>query len=101
MEMKFTDDNFESEVLKSDKPCLVDFFATWCGPCETMGPVIEEIANEYDGKVKVGKLDIDENPNMVSKYQIMSVPTMIVFKNGEPVKTFVGLTEKEDIVKEF
>lgn len=101
MEMKFTDDNFESEVLKSDKPCLVDFFATWCGPCKTMGPVIEEIANEYDGKVKVGKLDIDENPNMVSKYQIMSVPTMIVFKNGEPVKTFVGLTEKEDIVKEF
>lgn len=101
MEMKFTDDNFESEVLKSDKPCLVDFFATWCGPCKTMGPIIEEIANEYDGKVKVGKLDIDENPNMVSKYQIMSVPTMIVFKNGEPVKTFVGLTEKEDIVKEF
>ena len=101
MEMKFTDDNFENEVLKSDKPCLVDFFATWCGPCKTMGPIIEEIANEYDGKVKVGKLDIDENPNMVSKYQIMSVPTMIVFKNGEPVKTFVGLTEKEDIVKEF
>ena len=101
MEMKFTDDNFENEVLKSDKPCLVDFFATWCGPCKTMGPIREEIANEYDGKVKVGKLDIDENPNMVSKYQIMSVPTMIVFKNGEPVKTFVGLTEKEDIVKEF
>ena len=101
MEMKFTDSNFESEVLKSDLPCLVDFFATWCGPCKTMGPIIEEIANEYEGKAKVGKLDIDENPEMVSKYQIMSVPTMIVFKNGEPVKTFVGLTEKEAIVKEF
>ncbi|PIQ69886.1 thioredoxin [Candidatus Shapirobacteria bacterium CG11_big_fil_rev_8_21_14_0_20_40_12] len=101
MEYKFTDQNFEEEVLKSELPVLVDFFAVWCGPCQMMAPVIEEMAKELEGKVKIGKMNVDENPQTAEKYGIMSIPTLILFKNGEPVKTLQGFRGKEDIVKEI
>ena len=90
-----TDKNFEGEVLKSDLPVLVDFFADWCAPCKMAGPVIEELAKEYEGKIKVGKFNIDENPKMAQKYGIMSVPTVIIFKNGKEIRRQVGFLGKE------
>ena len=96
-EIIITEENFENEVLNSDKPVLVDFWAQWCGPCRMLGPIIEEIANDYEGKVKVGKVNVDEQPNLASKYGIASIPTVIVFKNGKPEKTFVGLRSKNEI----
>lgn len=93
-EIIITKENFENEVLNSDKPVLVDFWAQWCGPCRMLGPIIEEIANDYEGKVKVGKVNVDEQPNLASKYGIASIPTVIVFKNGKPEKTLVGLRSK-------
>jgi len=101
MEYLFTDQNFEQEVLKSDLPVLVDFFAVWCGPCQMMAPVIEEMAKELEGKVKIGKMNVDESPQTAEKFGIMSIPTLILFKNGEPVKTLQGFRGKEDIVKEI
>ncbi len=92
--MTFTDDNFDAEVLKADKPVLVDFWAEWCGPCRMMGPVIEEIASEYADKVKVGKLDTDANPQMSALYGVTAIPTLIVFKDGQAVKQLVGLQSK-------
>ena len=92
-----TSENFKQEVLQSDKPDLVDFWASWCGPCRMLGPIIEEIANDYEGKVKVGKVNVDEQPNLASKYGIASIPTVIVFKNGKPEKTLVGLRSKNEI----
>jgi len=91
----FTDQNFEEEVLNSQKPVLVDFWAPWCGPCQMMGPIIEELAEELEGKVVVGKLNVDENPQMAQKYGIMSIPTLLVFKNGQVVEQFVGVQPKE------
>jgi len=101
MEYEFTDQNFETEVLKSEIPVLVDFFAVWCGPCQMMAPVIEEMAKELEGKVKIGKMNVDESPQTAEKFGIMSIPTLILFKNGEPVKTLQGFRGKEDIVKEI
>ena len=104
MEMKFTSANFDAEVLKSDMPVVVDFFATWCGPCKMMAPVIETLASEYDGKVKIGKLDVDENSGIAAKYGVMSIPTIILFKNGEAVKKTVGVQNKavlENAIKEL
>lgn len=101
MEIVFTDQNFETEVLKSELPVLVDFWAVWCGPCQMMGPMVEELAKELEGKVKVGKLNVDENPKLAEKYGVMSIPTLILFKNGEAVKTIVGLRNKEEILKEI
>lgn len=101
MEQTFTDQNFETEVLKSDLPVLVDFFADWCGPCKMMAPVIEELAGELKGKVKVGKLDVDENPETAAKYGVMSIPTLILFKKGEVAKTLIGFSSKEEILKEL
>ena len=96
--LKLTDENFENEVLNSDKVCLVDFYADWCGPCKMMSPIIEEIADELGDKVKVGKVNSDENMELAEKYQIMSIPTIMVIKNGQVVKTFVGVTNKEEII---
>lgn len=99
--LNLTDENFENEVLKSDKPCLVDFYADWCGPCKMMSPIIEEIANELGEKVKVGKVNSDENIELAQKYQIMSIPTIMIIKNGEITKTFVGVTAKDQIINEI
>lgn len=101
MEYKFTDENFETEVLKSEIPVLVDFFAVWCGPCQMMAPVIEELSKEMEGKVKIGKINADENPQTSEKYGIMSIPTLILFKDGQVVKTLQGFRTKEDLLKEI
>ena len=99
MEYTFTTDNFETEVLGSDVPVLVDFWATWCMPCRMLAPVIEEIASENEGKIKVGKVNVDENPDLARKYRVMSIPTDLVFKNGELTATSVGVDSKENILK--
>ena len=91
----FTDNNFESEVLKSDLPVLADFYADWCGPCKMQGPIVEELAKDMAGKAKVGKLNVDQNPQMAGKYGVMSIPTLIIFKGGEIKKTLNGLQTKE------
>ncbi|MBN1263629.1 MAG: thioredoxin [Candidatus Pacebacteria bacterium] len=89
------DENFNKEVEEADLPVLVDFFAVWCGPCQMAGPVIEELAKEYEGKLKVGKLDIDQNPEIAKKHQVMSIPTVLIFKQGEEIKRSVGFPGKE------
>ena len=89
-EIKLTDQNFEQEVLRADMPVLVDFWASWCGPCRMLAPVIAEIAEEYAGKVKVGKVNVDEQPNLANRYGIASIPTVMLFKNGEVVSTSLG-----------
>jgi len=96
-----TDDNFENEVLKADLPVLVDFFAQWCPPCQMQGPIVEELANEMEGKVKVFKVDVDQAPQTSQKYNIMSIPTLILFKNGQVVKQMVGFRGKEDLKEEI
>ncbi|EKE18863.1 MAG: hypothetical protein ACD_9C00211G0004 [uncultured bacterium] len=101
MEIEFTDKNFNEEVLKSNVPVLVDFWAPWCGPCQMMGPIIEELAKELDGKAKVGKLNVDENSEISSKFGIMSIPAIKIFKGGEMVKEFVGVQNKELLKKEL
>lgn len=95
----FNNENFESEVLKSSVPVLVDFTATWCGPCRALAPIIEKVADDCQGKVKVGKLDIDEAPEITKKYGVRSVPTIILFKGGEKTGQHVGLTTHEKIVE--
>ena len=97
METTFTDGNFEPEVLKASRLVLVDFWAPWCGPCLMMGPVIEELAKEYAGKVTIGKLNVDENPTIAAKYGIMSIPTLIFFKNGETVEKILGAKTKDTL----
>ncbi len=92
----FTDDSFENEVLKYEGVALVDFWAPWCGPCQALGPVIEEISNEYEGKAKIGKVNVDEEREIAEKYMVMSIPSVMVFKNGELVDTLVGLRPEED-----
>ncbi|WP_437925922.1 thioredoxin [Sorangium sp. So ce291] len=93
------DENFESEVLKSSVPVLVDFTATWCGPCKQLAPIVDKIADDFQGKVKVAKLDIDSAPAMTRKYGVRSVPTVIVFKDGEEAGKQVGLASREKLVK--
>ena len=93
----FTDDNFDSEVLTSDVPVLVDFWAEWCGPCKMIAPSIEELANEYAGKAKVGKMDVDSNQNTSMKYGIRSIPALLIFKGGEVVEQITGAVTKGQI----
>jgi thioredoxin 1 len=92
--LTLTDDNFQSEVLASKEPVLVDFWATWCGPCRAIAPAVEELAKEYKGRIKVGKLDIDAHQNVPQKYGVMSIPTLILFKNGEIADQIVGAVPK-------
>jgi thioredoxin 1 len=95
----FNDLNWDAEVLKSDVPVLVDFTATWCGPCKVLGPIVEKLATELGGKVKVGKLDIDESPSVTAKYGVRGVPTVMVFHGGERKAQHVGLTNRETLLK--
>lgn len=101
MEYKFTEENFENEVLKSDIPVLVDFYADWCGPCKMMMPVVEKLAEKYDGKVKVGKVNSDENSNLAGKYNIMSIPSFLIIKNGEVVDTAMGAMPMDALAKKI
>lgn len=96
-----TDSNFQEEVLKADKPVLVDFWATWCGPCKIVKPVVEKLAGEYAGKVKVVEVDVDQNPQVSGTFGIMSIPTLMFFKNGQPVKTMIGAQGEEALKREF
>ena len=100
-EITLTNDNFQAEVLESDVPVLVDFWATWCGPCKMVGPIVAEIADEYEGKIKVGKVNVDEEPVLAMQYQVTAIPTLFIFKNGEVANKLVGFAPKEEIVKLF
>jgi len=96
-ELKLTAANFEDEVLKSDKPVLVDFWATWCGPCRMLSPVVEELAEEYEGKVKVGKVNVDDEFVLAAQYGVSSIPFVVLFKDGQVVNTALGYRPKEDL----
>jgi len=99
--LELTDDNFESEVLQSDLPVLVDFWAEWCMPCKMLTPTIDQLAQDYAGKVKIGKVDTDSNRDVSVKYGISAIPTIILFQDGEPVRKFVGVTPKQEFAAEL
>lgn len=95
--IELTDDNFESEVIKSDKPVLVDFWAGWCQPCQMVSPIVEEIAKDYSEKLKVGKLNVDQNTKIASQYGIMSIPSLLIFKHGKVVDQIIGAVPKDHL----
>jgi thioredoxin 1 len=97
--MDVSDQSFENEVIQSDTPVLVDFWAPWCGPCRMVAPIVEELAGEYEGRVKFTKLNTDDNPAVASKYQIRSIPTLLLFKNGEPAAPIIGFRPKSELKK--
>jgi thioredoxin 1 len=95
-DITFTDANFDQEVLQSKIPVVVDFWAPWCAPCRIVSPIIDELAKEYEGKVKVGKMNVDENNQTAGQYGVMSIPSIVFFKNGKPVRTMIGAQSKEN-----
>lgn len=95
--LKITSENYEEEVLNSKEKVLIDFYADWCGPCKMMAPVVEEVAEELEGKIKVGKVNVDDNQDLAMKYGIMSIPTLVVIENGKAVKTLVGFRSKQEL----
>ena len=99
--IEFTDANFDQEVLKSDVPVLVDFWAVWCGPCKMIAPFVEELAGEYQGKVKVGKVDVDNNPNISVTYGIRSIPTLLIFRDGKIVDQIIGAVPKQAMAQKL
>lgn len=99
--IEITEHNFEQEVLKSEIPVLVDFWASWCGPCKMMAPVVEEISKEVNGKAKVCKVNIDDYPGLATKYQVMSIPTFLIFENGKVKNMTVGVQDKNDIISKI
>jgi thioredoxin len=101
MAFKFTDNNFEEEALKSEILVLVDFYADWCGPCKMMGPVVEELAEEFQGKVKVGKIDVDENRGVAATYKVMTIPTLMIIKDGVVIESIVGVVSKEVLTEKL
>jgi thioredoxin 1 len=101
MALELTDQNFDEVVLHSDKPVIVDFWAEWCGPCRMVGPIVEEIGNDYTEKAVVGKLDVDSNPNVTRKYGIRNIPTVLFFKNGEVADKQVGAVPKSNLVNKL
>jgi thioredoxin 1 len=101
MALEITDQSFQEMVLNSDKPVLVDFWAVWCGPCRTLGPIIEEVANDFEGKAIVGKVDVDNNQQVSVDYGIRNIPTVLIFKNGEVVDKIVGVASKEVIAEKL
>ncbi len=100
-DIMITGKEFEEKVIKSDKPVLVDFFATWCGPCKMMSPIVEQIAEELEEKVNVYKIDTDKDKELAYKYEIMSIPTFLIFKDGKLVNKLVGMRDKEELMKEL
>lgn len=101
MSLAFTDTNFDQEVLQSDMPVLVDFYADWCGPCKMMAPVIDQISGEYEGKAKIGKLNVDEFGSTAAKFGVMSIPTMVLIKDGKEVDRIVGAVPKQQLVSKI
>ncbi len=96
-EIRLTKDNFEEEVLRSKTPVLVDFWAVWCGPCRMLAPAVDELARDYEGRVKVGKVNVDEEEALALRYRIASIPTLMIFQNGQPVQTLIGVRPKSEI----